>query len=210
MKSSGETSEESDRRRAARRRLVEAGLLLFARQGFDATSIAEIETEAGFAPRSGALYQYFPSKRALLDAGLEHHLESVDSVATTTTEHAPGSVRDELARLAHWLLAELDRERHITHLLEREGERLTDLRDRAREGISEKGYRIGADIIEQRLPNLTSAERDIVSVAAIGALVNFRRSTWTFGAPPRDLADDDFVDGWVDLFFPLLGHDAGT
>ncbi len=181
-------------------RLVDAALRLFARQGFSATTVGEIEKEAGFAPRSGALYQYFASKRALLDAGLERHLAAVGDVGDEILLRPLDDIRSEITLLARWLLAELDRERHITHLLEREGDRLAELRDQAREGISERGYRIGSDLIRRWMPDTSQVERDSFAVVAIGALVNFRRSTWTFGAPPRNLTDDDFIEGWVDLF----------
>jgi len=177
---------------------------LFAERGFAATTLGEIETAAGFAPRSGALYQYFDSKRAVLDAGLERHLSSVDDVGDELELRPLGDVRSEITALGRWLLDELDRERQITHLLEREGDRLTDFRDIARAGISERGYLIGSALIERWMPYTAPTQRDAFAVAAIGALVNFRRSAWTFGAPPRDLSDDDFIDGWVELFRPHI------
>jgi len=185
-------------------RLIDAAIELFSRQGFDATSIGEIEIAASFAPRSGALYQYFDSKRSLLGAGLERHLASVEAVGEELELRPLGDISEEIRLLAHWLLDELDRERQITHLLEREGERLTQLRERAHKGISERGYRIGSALIARWLPHTTATERDVFSVATIGALINFRRSTWTFGAPPRDLTDEEFIDGWVELFRPHL------
>lgn len=166
--------------------------------------VGEIEEQAGFSPRSGALYQYFDSKRALLDAGLERHLASVDDVGARIDLRPLGDVRSEITLLARWLLVELDRERQITHLLEREGDRLADFRERAREGISERGYRIGGDLIARWIPDTSRTERDAFAVAAIGALINFRRSAWTFGAPPRKLSDDDFINGWVELFRPYI------
>jgi len=194
----------TDRRSASQTRLVDAAIELFARQGFDATTVRQIEVQAGFAPRSGALYHYFDSKRALLDAGLERHLASVEDVGEQLELRPLGDVRSEITLLARWLLAELDRERQITHLLEREGERLADLRGRAREGISERGYRIGSDLMARWLPDTTETERDVFAVATIGALINFRRSTWTFGAPPRNLSDEDFINGWAELFLPHI------
>lgn len=183
-----------------RARLVDAALALFAQQGFSATTVGQVEQAAGFAPRSGALYKYFASKSALLDAALERHLDSVAEVGDEVLLHPLGDARSEITLLARWLLAELDRERHITHLLEREGDRLADLRDRTREGISDRGYRIGSELAGRWLPETSANERDSFAVVAIGALINFRRSTWTFGAPPLGLTDDDFIDGWVDLF----------
>lgn len=204
MNPAGSGRNNSDRRSASKARLVDAALELFARQGFDATTIGQIESSAGFAPRSGALYQYFDSKRAVLDAALEQHLASVEDVQEQLAVRPLGDVRSEITLLARWLLDELDRERHITHLLEREGERLADLRERSRIGISERGYLIGSDLIARWLPHTTPTERDVFAVATIGALVNFRRSAWTYGAPPRNLSDDDFINGWVELFRPHI------
>lgn len=183
-----------------RDRLVDAALRLFADRGFAATTVGDIEREAGFAPRSGALYKYFASKRALLDAGLERHLAAIGDVGDDVLLRPLDDIRSEITLLARWLLAELDRERHITHLLEREGDRLADLRERTRRGISERGYRIGSDLVGRWMPAASQTERDSFAVVAIGALINFRRSTWTFGAPPLDLTDDQFIDGWVELF----------
>ncbi len=45
---------------------MQAALTLFAEQGYQKTSIARIETEAGLAPRAGAFYRHFDSKQALL------------------------------------------------------------------------------------------------------------------------------------------------
>jgi len=49
---------------AKRRKLLEAGRILFGEKGYEATSIAEIAAQAGAA--SGAFYIYFRSKRQLL------------------------------------------------------------------------------------------------------------------------------------------------
>jgi AcrR family transcriptional regulator len=47
-------------------RIMEAALKLFVEQGYQKTSIARIETEAGLAPRAGAFYRHFDSKEALV------------------------------------------------------------------------------------------------------------------------------------------------
>lgn len=49
-----------------RDRIMQAALELFVEQGYQKTSIARIETEAGLAPRAGAFYRHFESKQALL------------------------------------------------------------------------------------------------------------------------------------------------
>jgi len=47
-------------------RIMQAARKLFMVQGFQKTSIARIETEAGLVPRAGAFYRHFASKQALL------------------------------------------------------------------------------------------------------------------------------------------------
>ena len=49
-----------------KQRILEAALKLFVEDGFQKTSIARIELEAGLAPRAGAFYRHFDSKSALL------------------------------------------------------------------------------------------------------------------------------------------------
>ena len=56
-----------------RERLLEAARLLFLRQGYGATGIAQILKEAG--ARSGSLYHFFPTKEDLLLAVLERYQE---------------------------------------------------------------------------------------------------------------------------------------
>ena len=51
---------------STRDRLLEVALALFARQGYSATSVADIQQACGLSPGSGALYKHFPSKKALL------------------------------------------------------------------------------------------------------------------------------------------------
>jgi AcrR family transcriptional regulator len=56
---------------ARRGAILDAALRVWARRGFDGTSVAEVAREAGLT--KGTLYLYFPSKQALLGATLERH-----------------------------------------------------------------------------------------------------------------------------------------
>jgi AcrR family transcriptional regulator len=64
---------------ARRKHLLQAGRLLFAEKGFEATSIADITTKAGTA--AGAFYIYFRSKRQFLIALMNELLERLAGVA---------------------------------------------------------------------------------------------------------------------------------
>lgn len=198
------TKAQDSRPVATSERLLDAAMHLFARKGVGATTVGDIEAAAGMAPRSGALYKYFPSKNALLTAGLERHLDTVSDMVDEIALRPLGEVRSEIALLARWLLHELDVERDITHILEREGEELGALRDRMRVGISDSGYSIGASLLARWRPDLDRASCEGLAVVAVGALINFKRSTWTFGQAPLGLSEDEVVDAWVELFGGFL------
>lgn len=185
-------------------RLIDATLELVAEHGYDGTSVGDIESQAGLAPRSGALYKYFDSKLAVLEAGLERHLRSVEATATDLVETPLEDLPAEVELFGRWLLAEMDRERTITHVIEREGSRLPDLRARMRAGVSDRGYRAAAAFVRRWSAHLAPvADPDALAVLLVGALVNVRRSTWTFGAAPLGLDDDRIIDAFVSI---SLGH----
>jgi AcrR family transcriptional regulator len=72
-------------------RLLEAATAEFAREGYDGANINRISRAAGFA--KGTIYNYFPSKRALM-------LELIDGIATSHHQFMADQVRqeDDMAR----------------------------------------------------------------------------------------------------------------
>ena len=182
----------SGERASTRDRLIAAAMDLVAERGFDATRVGDIEAAAGLAPRSGALYQYFDSKLATLRAGLEEHLQSVEVMAAFLDGAPVEDLRPSIGEIARWLLDELDRERVVTHVIEREGGRLPDLRDRMRADISDRGYRTVSTLLERWVDRLEAPTNDheALAVLLVGSLINLRRSTWTFAAPPLGVSDE--------------------
>jgi len=193
-----------------RQRLIDATLALVAERGFDGVGVGDIEAGAGLAPRSGALYKYFDSKLAVLEAGLEQHLAAIGDIGADLDQAPVTEVAAEVEVMARWLLAELDRERTITHVIEREGDRLPELRDRMRHGVSDRGYRIAAAFVERWAGTVTEEplDHEALAVILIGAIVNLRRSTWTFAAAPLGIDDERFVATFAALSAALIGLGA--
>lgn len=192
-----------------RDRLIEATLELVATRGFDGVSVGDIEAGAGLAPRSGALYKYFDSKLAVLEAGLERHLAAIAVMDVDLAVAPLADATAEIEAVARSLLAELDRERVMTNVIEREGDRFSGLRERMRQGISDRGYQIGSALVERWATSrkVEPIDHDALAVLLVGALINVRRSTWTFGAPPLGIDDDRIVAAFVALSIALLDTD---
>lgn len=210
-KSDDSASERTGELGGTSERLLDAAMHLFARRGVAATTVGDIEAAAGLAPRSGALYKYFDSKDALLAAGLERHLATVADIEAELALRPLGDMRSEFLLLGRWLLIELEVERDITHVLEREGDHLGELRDRMREGISDRGYLIGADVLQRWQPDLAEKQRRHLSVIFVGALVNWKRSSWTFGVGPLAIDEDELLETWADLSVATVeGSGAGV
>src|SRR5258708_36874716 len=94
-----------------RERLVSEAMRLFSAQGFEATSVSQIEAAAGLAPGSGALYHHFKSKEALLNAGIDRQLDRRSAMHDIRALFAGlGDMRAELTVLARYLLSGHDEE----------------------------------------------------------------------------------------------------
>lgn len=191
-----------------RERLIVAAMELVAARGYDGATVGEIEHRAGLAPRSGALYKYFGSKLEVVEAGLEAHLASIDSIEVDLSELPVGDPAVEAELLARWLLGELDRERVLTHVIEREGERLGAVRERMREQISDRGYRAAAQFSSRwgRQVDFPTDDIEALAVLLVGSLINFRRSTWTFDREPLGLDDERIIDAFVKTITAILNR----
>ena len=109
---------------ATRARVLDVAGELFGLQGYQATTIAQLEKAAGLSPGSGGLYRHFPSKRALLEASLKRQVDSGPDLASFLSVPAdPDDVRSQLHAVARAGLRRLRHERDLNRLL------LRDLRD---------------------------------------------------------------------------------
>jgi len=190
---------------STRDRLVAAGIRLFAEQGFRDTTVGDIEAAAGLQPRRGALYHYFPTKQALLEAAVQTHLTAIES-GLGDLDQLPGmDLRTEALLMGRWFLSELDAERYLVRLLEQDGDRVPEIRDLVRERIIDAGHERVEALIRRRF-GTRSATVDTGALAAlvIGALANHRRVSWTYGAPPLGIDDDRLLSTWVDTLVSLV------
>ena len=188
-----------------RDRLMDAGMKLFADRGFRATRVEDIEVAVGLQPRRGGMYKHFTSKRALLEAAVERHLQEMATAAeqvralnaSPVASASDDELRPLLRVLGQWFLGEVDRQHDLTRILEHEGGALGALVEVVHERIIDVGYAAAAALLEPVASDGTDTAA--TAVALLGSLAAARRTAWTFGATPLGVTDERLLDAWSDL-----------
>src|SRR6185295_8250361 len=114
--------------------IVTAAMDLFGRQGYHATTIAQIEAAAGLSAGAGGLYRHFKSKRAVLEEGLNRQVAAGGPMLSVLGgAELPADRRERFLAVARAGLARLEQERDVNRLLLRDLASFPDLLDRVRE-----------------------------------------------------------------------------
>jgi AcrR family transcriptional regulator len=176
-----------------RSRVIAAALRCFARRGFAGTSLAHIEAEAGLSTGAGSTYRYFASKRAMLEAAVEHALARAD-------EH----VRDEPATLqdaARLSLAGMDELRDLTRIVLRDLDEFPELLMPVVDRLLEGPIRTVAARLAEAAPGI---DGHAMATLLIGGLVNFKVIEALGGTRPGAVGEDRLADAWVHLYRLVL------
>ena len=196
-------------RTAAAQRVVDAAMELFGRQGYAATSVADIERAAGLTPRASGMYRHFRSKREVLEAGIEDQLVSLEALHRLGSAPAAGfTLSERLTVLARVGLAQLDHQAPLIRILYRDLDAFPDLLDAVKERLIRAGYRdfarrLGAEVEAGHVPD-RGLDLDAVAAVAIGAVVNYGVFLAMLGEPPAGVDEDAFVAAWVAMVEGLL------
>jgi TetR/AcrR family transcriptional repressor of uid operon len=183
-------------------RLKQAATQLFLERGYGGTTIADIETGAGLAPRSGTFYRHFESKEALLVAIGEEVIERPGEVLTERTLSL-GDTRAELVLIARGYQQAADRQAPLRALIA-ETASLPGIQALVAEVEMELGERIGRWLAQKpATQNMDAAEQAALFFQIIGG--------WTFwlskrGTPafPPELDDRRMLDLWADRWAAVL------
>jgi AcrR family transcriptional regulator len=188
-------------RESTRDRLITAAMHLFADRGYARTTVGDIESAAGLAPRSGALYQYFKGKRELLDAALERHVADLDQMQGAIDLLPLGDLRAELTLMARWNLQDLQRRRDLHRFLRKEGDQFPDLVAKVYERMGAGPLRRTADFLSGRLRDAGAEpiDAEAVVVVMVQTMAAYRTHEDIYGAPPLDVDEERFVQAWVDI-----------
>jgi AcrR family transcriptional regulator len=192
----------STMRTATRERLLDAAMEMFAQRGYAGTSVGAIETAAGLAPRSGALYQYFSGKDELLAAAVERKLETLDDLGRALEMLPLGDLESELRLLARWNLKSLQEREALTRFVLRDAQHLpARLRRRLYERLVERPYAQVVAWVEQRIGPAVASGVDVYAVTLIlvESMAAYTTLRAAFARVPDHIDDDRFVEAWVNL-----------
>ncbi|HEX7323452.1 MAG TPA: TetR/AcrR family transcriptional regulator [Mycobacterium sp.] len=189
-----------------RERLITEAMRLFGEQGYQATSVAQIEAAAGLAPGSGALYHHFKSKEALLDAGIDRQLDRRSAMRDIRALFAGlGDLRSELILLGRYILTVLDEETHLLQIASRipsgQSARLNDAYAALFDGL----YAEFGDWLRGSAPGITEQAATTISTVAVNALLGRRATSTLFRTPVVDTSDEQYLAEWTAMLAGRIG-----
>ena len=182
---------------------------LFGEHGFRGTSVAAIERAAGLTPGAGGLYHHFPSKDAVLAAGLERHLAKLGALRDIRRLFTGvGDLTVELTLTARYVLAELDAESELLHLLLTEARRRPDLMQDAVSALIDSTHaEFAAWLTEDWAIEPERAHR--ITALALGSLLSHRLLKTVRPGGVSMIDDEGFVAVWVETFERALRAGGG-
>jgi AcrR family transcriptional regulator len=169
-----------------RERIVDEAMHLFSQHGYAATSITKIEAAAGLTPGAGGIYHHFPSKEAVLAAGIERQLSRLGALREIRNMLGSlGDLKAELTLTARYVLAELDSESELLRIL------ASDARNRPQ---------LLTAAVERPI-----ADEEATAIAAfgLGSLLSTRLLRDVLGIPAQ-VDDKTLVDTWVQMMVTAL------
>jgi AcrR family transcriptional regulator len=177
---------------------------LFGRQGYHATTVAQIEAAAGLSAGAGGLYRHFRSKRALLEEGLDRQAEAGRPLlAYLDLGELPADRRERFLLVARAGLARLEQERDVNRLLLRDLAYFPDLLDRVRDRELRRVHLGVTEFLRRELP----AFDDVEALAAVvmAAVSHYWIMLDVFeGRHPHEVDTERFLRTLVELVVPAV------
>jgi AcrR family transcriptional regulator len=185
---------------------------LFAENGYAATSVAQIQQAAGMTPGSGALYKHFPSKRALLEAGVERFIDEGKTAAANLPSLTDAELTTLLRDIAGRALYALEQDQATMRVAWRDLPAFPDLSRRFVDARLQFGFAQLAGWLAT-LDERGSAEVDDPEATAavlLGALAFFRVMETMLGDKPGRVSDDRFLEAWTAVASRALNPNHGA
>ena len=192
-----------------RDRLLTEAMRLFSDKGFEATSVSQIESAAGLAAGSGALYRHFKSKDALLAAGIDRQLDRRTAMGDIRALFAGlGDLHSELTVLGRYLLSVIDQESELLQIAARTPAGLSEHLDTAYAALVDGLTAELAGWIESWSPELSDAERNVLAALGVNSLLGARFATNLFRRKDGRIPDADYLAEWTKLLATRIASEG--
>jgi AcrR family transcriptional regulator len=115
---------------STRDRILTAAMQLFGEQGYAGTRVGQIEAAAGLSRGAGGLYRHFPSKKAVLEAGISRAIETGTDLVGLIDDPSAFSalpLEGRLLLVAQAALRRLEHDRDLNRLVCRDLAQFPDL-----------------------------------------------------------------------------------
>ena len=188
-------------------RILREAMRLFAERGYERTSVGDIQQAAGLTFGSGALYKHFPSKQAVLEAGIEEFIEKSEREQEAFAR-LPEEPEAAFTYIAEAVTSFLASDRDTLRIVWRELEHFPDLQKRVRERRIHRGFKNLAAWLRKQVDAGRLREHDTEAVAAaiLGSLVYYRLMEALMGKTPGGVDAERFTRAWVDLVVSALNQ----
>jgi AcrR family transcriptional regulator len=186
------------RRSDAALRILREAMRLFADKGYERTSIADIQRAAGLHPGSGALYKHFPSKEAVLRAGINRFVEDIERGRAVL--RAPAATAGmTLEAVGRELLRLLGEERDALRIVWRELDQFPDLQARVGRDRIQYGYASAATWVREQVTagTLATDDPEATAVVLMSSVTMYRVLEALFGEPPGRINPERFLRAWL-------------
>jgi AcrR family transcriptional regulator len=190
-----------------RERVLTAAMRLFGEHGYSGTTIAQIEAAAGLSPGAGGLYRHFPSKRAVLEAGVATQIAGqADLVAMINKTGALESVPlgDRLLMVAQAGLRRLEQEQDLNRLVMRDLSQFPELLDQVGRDDIAPVFRAFAGWLRSQSADQVDRYWDAIAMVLMGAVTHFWLLGDIFGLHPTGIDEDRYLSAVVALAQSVL------
>ncbi len=194
---------------AARARFVTEATQLFAAQGYDATSVADIQLACGLTAGSGALYKHFGSKRELLAAVIDTHVTTMREASRSFAEQLPDDLVGALRVTAHAVWAGMQRDQQALRVMLRDLDDFPELLENLWAEVRTNVYDEFARWLRaeaERGSNIHVGDPDATAAVLLASLTYYPILNALIGHPPGDIDADRFTEAWVQHAAATLGN----
>ncbi len=190
-----------------RQQLVREGTRLFAERGYAATSVADIQVACGLAGGSGALYKHFPSKRALLDAVVRQHLDTMARGVHEVASLSASDPRAFLRAVGASVLRGIERDRDLVRIIFRDLDNAPELSEEVWESVLDNLYRGLGEWLECERSEGRFHIDDPAATASVllASLTYYQILDSLIGRAPGGIERDRYLDAWVEHAAASLG-----